>query len=193
MKKEINYKKAIGQYTLLYGEANTGKTLITAKFIDFLLETHFFNPKEISILDFAPKFLEIDGIKIGGRILDYSKKSIICNYISCNEDIIPPRLNSNNKQELFQNICHNYKISIQMLESYYKQQTKVLIMNDISIFLHLGDKNVLLKAINNSDTFFGNAYYGIKIEKSFSTLLSLKEKKRVEFLINHVHNSILTS
>ncbi|MHA1669975.1 MAG: hypothetical protein ACTSV5_05280 [Promethearchaeota archaeon] len=189
----LNFESCIGHPTLLYGETNTGKTYYTAKFIDFLLENVLFDPKEISILDFAPRFLDINGIKIGGRILDFSKKSVECNYLSLDEEIIPPRLNSNNKQELFQNICHNYKISTQMLESYNKQQTKVLIMNDISIYLHLGDKKVLFQAINNSHTFFGNAYYGTKIKKSFSTLLSLKEKIRVEFLKNHIQNSILTS
>ena len=193
MKKAIDYKKAIGQHTLLYGETNTGKTYITAKFINFLLDSNLFDPVEISILDFAPKFLYVDGIKIGGRILDFSKKSVECNYLSLNEEIIPPRLNSNNKQELFHNLCHNYKISNKMLELYNKQRTKVLIMNDISIYLHLGDKNFILQAINNAHTFFGNSYYGTKIKKNFSTLLSLKEKKRVEFLINHIQNSLFTS
>ena len=190
---EFDFKNYVGHRTLLYGETNTGKTYYTAKFIDFLLDSNLFDPNEISILDFAPKFLDVDGMKIGGNILDFSKKSVECNYLRLNEEIIPPRLNSNNKQELFQNICHNYKITTKMLELYNKQQTKVLIMNDISIYLHLGDKKFLLNAINNAQTFFGNSYYGIKIKKSFSTLLSLKEKKRVEFLINHIKNSILTS
>ena len=190
--EELDFKNYVGHQTLLYGETNTGKTYYTAKFIDFLLDSNLFDPNEISILDFAPKFLDVDGMKIGGKILDFSKKSVECNYLRLNEEIIPPRLKSNNKQELFQNICHNYKITTQMLELYNKQQTKVLIMNDISIHLHLGDKKFLLNTINNSQTFFGNSYYGIKIKKSFSTLLSLKEKKRVEFLITHIKNSILT-
>jgi hypothetical protein len=191
--EEINFKNCVGHRTLLYGETNTGKTYNTAKFIDFLLDSNLFDPKEVSILDFAPKFLDVGGIKIGGKILDFSKKSVECNYLSLNEEIIAPRLNSNNKQELFKNICHNYKITTQMLDSYNKEQTKVLIINDLSIYLHLGDKKSLLQAINNAHTFFGNSYYGIKIKKSFSTLLSLKEKKRVEFLVNHIQNSILTS
>ncbi|MCJ7648331.1 MAG: hypothetical protein MUP85_06940 [Candidatus Lokiarchaeota archaeon] len=188
----FNFDNCIGRQTLLYGETNTGKTYHTAKFIDFLLDSNRFDPKEISILDFAPEFLNVKGIKIGGKILDFSNKSVECNYLSLSEEIIAPRLNSNNKQELFKNICHNYKITTQMLKLYNKQQTKVLIMNDISIYLHLGDKKFLINTINNAPTFFGNSYYGIKIKKSFSTLLSLKEKKRVEFLINHIQNSILT-
>jgi len=191
--ENLDFKNYVGHRTLLYGETNTGKTYNTAKFIDFLLDSNSFDPKEISILDFAPKFIDVNGIKIGGKILDFSKKSVECNYLRLDGEIIPPRLNANNKPELFENLCNNYKISTQMLELYKKQQTKVLIMNDISIYLHLGDKKSLLCAINGADTFFGNSYYGIKINKSFSALLSLKEKKRVEFLINHIPNSILTS
>jgi hypothetical protein len=191
--EKFDYKNYIGHRTLLYGEMNTGKTYITAKFIDFLLDFNLFDPKEISILDFAPKFLDVNGLKVGGKILDFSEKSIECNYLRLYGEIIPPRLNANNKQELFENICHNYKITTQMLELYKRQQTKVLIMNDISIYLHIGNKNTLLNAINSAHTFFGNSYYGIKIKKSFCALLSLKEKSRVEFLINNIPNSILTS
>jgi len=189
---KLDFKNCVGHRTLLYGETNTGKTYITSKFIDFLLNSNLFAPKEISILDFAPKFLEVNGIKIGGRILDFSKKSVECNYLKIDGEIVAPRLNSNNKQELFQNICHNYKITAQMLEMYSKLQTKVLIVNDMSIYLHLGDKKFLLKVINNTSTFFGNSYLGNKINKSFGKLLSLKEKKQVEFFINHIPNSLNT-
>jgi len=190
--EKLEFKNYIGHRTLLYGETNTGKTYITSKFIDFLLDSNLFAPKEISILDFAPKFLEVNGMKIGGKILDFSKKSVECNYLKVDGELIAPRLNSNNKQELFQNICHNYKITAQMLELYSSQQTKVLIMNDMSIYLHLGDKKFLLNVINSTPTFFGNSYFGTKIKKSFGKLLSLKEKKRVEFFINHIPNSLHT-
>ena len=55
----FNFDDCIGRQTFLYGETNTGKTYFTAKFIDFLLDSNLFAPKEISILDFAPKFLDI--------------------------------------------------------------------------------------------------------------------------------------
>jgi len=190
--EKLDLKNYVGHRTLLYGETNTGKTYITSKFIDFLLDSNLFAPKEISILDFAPKFLDVNGIKIGGKILDFSIKSVECNYLKLNGEIIAPRVNSSNKQELFQNICHNYKITAHMLELYVKQQTKVLIMNDMSIYLHLGDKKFLLNVINNTPTFFGNSYFGTMIKKSFGKLLSLKEKMRVEFFINHIPNSICT-
>ncbi|MBY9018157.1 MAG: hypothetical protein KGD66_04920 [Candidatus Lokiarchaeota archaeon] len=192
MKKEIDFKKAIGQHTLLYGEINTGKTYYTAQFIDYLLKSEYISPADISVLDFAPA-LNINNIKFGGKIKDFSKMSLKCKYLPLEGEIIPPRFNARDRKELFENVCHNYKIATKSLQLFNENPTNFLIINDLSIYLHLGNKNYLLQTIINVNTFFGNSYYGTKIKSSFSKLLSLKERKRVEFLINHIQNSILTS
>ena len=63
-------------------------------------------------------------------------------------------------------------------------------MNDISIYLHLGSKNLILNTILKTNTFFGNSYYGYSIKKDFSNLLTIKERKRVEFLTRNLKNTI---
>ena len=183
----------IGKKTLIYGETNTGKTHYTAKFVQFLLQFEKYEPKEISILDFAPKLTYFDNLKIGGRIHDYYENSKKCNYINFEGEIIPPRLKAQSKNELFNNICHNFKRVFEILEKYNNKPTKVLIINDISIYLHLGHNKYLFNTIDKSDTFFGNTYYGSSIVSNFSKLLSIKEKSRVETLIKKVKNSFTTS
>jgi len=189
----LDFEKLVGAHTLLYGEADTQKTLFTAKFIQFLLETKKFSPKDISILDFAPKLTSFNNLKIGGRIQDYYSKSKNCNNVTFKGEIIPPRIKARNKKELYDILCHNHKKVVKILEIFNDDPTKILIINDISIYLHLGSKKHLINTINKTNTFFGNTYYGRSIKSKFSTLLTMKEKKRVEFLIKNIKNSISTS
>jgi hypothetical protein len=191
-KLNLDYKKHIGHSTLLYGDTNTKKTIQTSKFIQFLLESKKIPPKEISILDFAPNLTKVRNLKIGGKIRDYYENSAKCRNISFRGDIIPPRLNSRNKTELYQNAYENFKKTSKILKSFNEQQTSILIINDISIYLHMGSLDLLLKAINNSSTFFGNSYYGSSIKKEFATLFSRREKRQVENLIKEVENSHFT-
>ncbi len=190
--RDLNFGNLIGQKTLIYGETNTGKTLYTANFVQFLLESKNIDPKEVSILDFAPKLTYFNDLKIGGRVQDYFENSVKCNNIKLIGEIIPPRLNAKNKNEMYSNICHNFHKIYEIIEIYNSNPTPVLIINDISLYLHLGSNKYLINTINKSNTFFGNSYYGTSIVRKFSNLLSIKEKKRVEFLIKNVDNPFVT-
>jgi hypothetical protein len=191
--EELDFKNYVGHRTLLYGEINTGKTFYTAKFVQYLLEIKSVNPKDISILDFAPKLTYFNKLKIGGRIQDYYEKSVKCNNIKFIGEIIPPRLNARNKNELYTYICHNFNKIYEIIEIYKSSPTPLLIINDISLFLHLGSYKYLINTINKSDTFFGNSYYGSFISSQFSKLISIREKRKVESLIKNVENSLITT
>lgn len=190
--KGLNFSDVIGQYSLLYGETNTKKTKYTSKFVQFLLESKKISPKEITILDFAPNLTRVRNLKIGGKIRDCYENSAKCRNISFKGEIIPPRLNSSNKIELYRYAYKNFKKTSKMLNSFNEEPTSILIINDISIYLHMGSLKLLLKAINNSSTFFGNSYYGSSIRKDFANLFSRREKRQVENLIKEVEKSYLT-
>lgn len=188
----IDFKEKIGHSTLLYGDTNTKKTFHTSKFVQFLLESKGVSPTDISILDFAPNLTKVRNLKIGGKIRDFYENSAKCRNIPFKGEIIPPRLNSSNKTELYRNACENFKKTSKILNSFNENPTAILIINDISIYLHMGSLELLLKAINNSTTFFGNSYYGSSIKKDFATLFSRREKRRVENLIKEVEKSYFT-
>lgn len=192
MSKFINFNDCLGCSSLLYGETNTNKTYITANFVKFLLESKKINAKDITILDFAPKLTYFKNIKIGGKIEDYYPISVKCNSIKLDKEITPPRLKAKNKSELYNNICSNYEITSKILEKFNENPTDILIINDISIYLHLGSKKYILETIFKVKTFFGNSYYGRSIKSKFSILLSINEKKKVDFLIKNIENSYFT-
>jgi len=187
-----NYEELIGHQTFLYGETNTNKTYYTAKFIQFLIESKNFNPKEISILDFAPPHTIIRNIKIGGKIKDFYKDSIKCNNFIFEGEIIPPRLKAKNIKELYDNACLNFKKTYSILKLFNDNPTSILIINDISIYFHIGNKQLLLESIEKSNTFFGNSYYGSSIKSDFTTLFSRREKRIVEYLTKQIEYSYFT-
>jgi len=191
--KNIDLNYLIGKKTLIYGETNTSKTFYTAKFIQYLCEMKKINPKDISILDFAPKLAYFNNLKIGGRIQDYYESSVKCNNINFKGEIIPPRLKAKNKKDIYDHMCHNFNKIYDIMEIYNRSPTPVLIVNDISLFLHLGGTKYLINTINKSDTFFGNSYFGSSISSKFSKLISIREKRKVEYLIKNVENSFATT
>ena len=190
--ENLDLNNFIGYHTLLYGETDTGKTYYTARFVQFLLTVKNIKPNEISILDFGPKLFKHYGIKIGGRIEDFYPQSLKCNNIGFLGEIIPPRLTSSNKKQLYDKACKNYEKTNESIEKFNDNPTSILIINDISIYLHLGSKRLLLDTIGSSDTFFGNTYYGTSIKQDFAKLFSLKEKRRIEFLFKNVDFSYIT-
>ncbi|MFX0069618.1 MAG: hypothetical protein ACFFAO_00795 [Candidatus Hermodarchaeota archaeon] len=191
-REEIDLNEFLGYHTILYGETNTKKTYYTAKFVQFLVESKNINPSDITILDFAPKLTKIRDLKIGGKIEDFYPQSIKCNNITFEGEIIPPRLNAKNKVELYKFAEINFQKTYEILKKYNESLTNVLIINDISIYLHYGDKKYLLNTIKKSETFFGNSYYGSSIKKNFSTYFSLKERFRVKYLLIRIDKSYLT-
>jgi len=190
--ENLDFNRFIGYSTILYGETNTKKTYYTAKFVQFLIESKNVNPKDITILDFAPKLSIIKDLKIGGKIEDFYDESIECNNISFVGEIIPPRLNANNKKELYENALKNYNKTHETVRNFNENPTSILIINDISIYLHIGNKKYLLETIKKASTFFGNSYYGSSIKRNFATLFSLKEKRSVKFLLKRVDNALIT-
>ncbi|MFW9826941.1 MAG: hypothetical protein ACFFEY_04895 [Candidatus Thorarchaeota archaeon] len=188
----LNFDELIGYKTILYGDTNTRKTFYTSKFIQYLIELKNIQPKEISILDFAPPSLKIKDLKIGGKIEDFYEHSINCNNIYFKGDIIPPRLKAINKKELYENACKNYKKTSKILHKFTENPTSILIINDISIYLHIGSKNLLLDSIKKPTTFFGNTYYGSSIKSNFTSLFSLREKRLIEYLIKRMDYSFFT-
>jgi len=189
---DIDYYSLFDHHTLLYGETDTKKTYYTAKFIQFLIESRHIDPKEISILDFAPPQSIINNIKIGGKIKDFYKDSIKCNNFSFEGEIIPPRLKAKNIKELYDNTCKNFKKTYTILNLFTENPTSILIINDISIYFHIGNKRLLLESIKKSNTFFGNSYYGSSIKSDFTILFSRREKRIVEYLSRKIEYSYFT-
>ena len=183
----------MGHSTLIYGDIDTGKTLITAEFIKFLLMEKEIAPQNITILDFAPELHYLNDKKIGGKIVDFYENSINCNYLALKGKIEPPRLNAKSKKDLLNIANYNYQLTLEIIQKFNKIPTEILIINDLSIFLHKGDIKTILKAKNNAATFLANSYYGLSIKNPYSKQFDDYERNVIESILKNVDFSYLTT
>jgi len=72
------------------------------------------------------------------------------------------------------------------LDIYLDRPTPILFINDLSIYLQSGSWMKILDAMNRSDTFIANAYYGEALKEDLETGVSEVEKRLVEKLSNRV-------
>jgi hypothetical protein len=60
--------------------------------------------------------------------------------------------------------------------------TEVLIMNDITLYLHAGKLERILQCARSAKTFLATAYYGSKLAGDFGTGISSREKRLTDEL-----------
>lgn len=135
--------------TIIIGEVNTGKTNLL---LDILKEFLKEGEKEITLIDMAPESMK----GIGGKI-DHEKMGAIRYYTA---QIIAPRLTGKTAEEVEKFARHNANLIHEIFVEYLRNPTKVLFINDVSIYLQAGDLNELLSLLHSTPTVIMNGYYG---------------------------------
>ena len=172
----------IGKRILIIGDIHSGKTEATARIINSLDECGYRD--SITIIDLAPRYR-----RIGLGIEEYIDVKRFRYYSS--EKIYAPRLMAKNKYELYKYIISNYRVSRMLLDWYKLHPTPILIVNDLSIYLHHGDPSLLYnKYIKLAETFIGNAYYGRGLVDRFGLNIDNIERERVEWITKKMDYTI---
>jgi hypothetical protein len=168
----------LSKYTLIVGDLGTGKTRLTAKLVSSLLRRGY--NKKITIIDLAP---EAGGI--GLRLDRYIPSLTGVRYLAPSK-VYAPRLYARTVDELKKYIVHNYTESLKLFQSFVDSPTDILVVNDLSIFLHHGDSDMVVRFLSYADTFIGNSYYGVRLRENFGLGLDNVEKDRVEELSKYM-------
>ncbi len=186
----------VGRNTLLLGETNSGKTRFTFNFLRHLLEQKLYDPKEISVLEFAPDRVHAGNVVIGGTLKEILQeshlpsKSLLKSINSIHwidqESIAPqalpipkiltPRYSARSAQDVLNACCANFAATQKQLLHFSRNPTKVLLINDVGIYLHLGGVRFLKKIFALSQTVLFNAYYGTTLLKDWGSYISRREK-----------------
>ena len=144
MVEEFRNKK-----TIIIGEVNTGKTNFLLNILKGFLKE---GEKEIALIDMAPESIK----GIGGKIDDENINTI--KYYTA--QIVAPRLTGKTVEEVETFARHNAELIDEIFVEYLKSPTKVLFINDVSIYLQAGDLNELLALLHSTPTAIMNGYYG---------------------------------
>ena len=201
----------LGRQTLLLGEINSGKTVFSFLFLQYLLQSYVYRPCEISVLDFGPPRLNTGSTSIGGtfqELLDstlhlddvapslsqvhWVAQESLEGSLQSSPVILAPRYSSKTSQSVLQACCQNFKATFRQVKHFLNHPTPALIINDIGIYLHVGGLNLLKKAIGASQTTLLNAYYGRSLVQDYGSNISRREQIVLQLLMKHMNTYLCT-
>ena len=212
--RQLNFKDLLEKTTIITGESEKGKTYIAACFLNYIIQNvlnayETYDKVRVFVIDMAPKRFTKNGISVGGKIIDILQSISTSQKITYMDiqNIIPPRSNSKTADEAVQLSKSNYYNIIPHLNRVYselKPQKKtsnneslhnIVIINDLSIFLHHGSPKNIVKLIKLKTgcfklTLFMNSYEGTVLLEDHESGISEKEKNKVRLIKNNCDFSI---
>lgn len=140
----------LNRKTAIAGEVQSGKTRLTQKILKELMS---YVEGPVAVLDLAPE--KTSGL--GGK-LDLPLTQERINYFS--PLIIPPRLTGRSETEIWQIAKQNFRKIEENLRLIQEQFWSLLVINDVTLYLHHGTAENLLGKVKNAATLLLNGYFG---------------------------------
>ncbi|MDI6691137.1 MAG: DUF87 domain-containing protein [Candidatus Bathyarchaeota archaeon] len=174
-KVQLNGKEILGKKVLILGEAGSGKTRLAAQLLQELMD--LVNSERISVIDLAPKRVGefggklTDYLSIGGKVKYYSPKQVYT-----------PRLSGKSPKQILHYTELNRRNMQPLFNNFIRNSTGVLVINDITLYLHSGELKTVLQCVQLAKTFLATAYYGSKLAEDLGTGISLRERQLTDRL-----------
>jgi GTPase SAR1 family protein len=168
-------REILGKKVLILGEAGSGKTMLAARLLQEFMD--LVNPEKISVIDLAPKRVG----EFGGKLTDYLSISGKVKYYSPKR-VYTPRLSGKSPKQILRYAELNKRNMQPLFEEFIKKATDILVVNDITLYLHLGELETVLECIKLAKTFLATAYYGSKLAEDLGTGISLRERQLTDKL-----------
>ncbi len=140
----------LNRRSLILGDINAGKTLETLRIVSRWVKEG--RAREITVLDLAPE--AIDGI--GGRLV--LPEGFEGRYLFA--DIVPPRLTGRDAAHIARLAASNAQAIAPLFEAVLEAPRPILVINDVTLYLHAGDYGRLASILGTADTVLVNAYCG---------------------------------
>lgn len=174
-KAQLKGKEILGKKVLILGEAGSGKTKLAAQLLRELMV--LVNPEEITVIDLAPQRVG----EIGGKLTEYANINSKVRYLSP-KIVYTPRLAGASPKQVLYYAELNRKNMEPLLNRFIRNVTEVLVLNDVTLYLHLGKLETVLRCVRLTNTLLATAYYGSKLAEDLGTGISSKEKQLTDKL-----------
>ena len=178
-----SFNALLRKKVLITGDVGAGKTRLTLELMDDAIELGFSD--EITIIDMAPATIHVKGMRVGGKLSEFTDKLRNVRYLAPLK-VETPRLSAKSKSELLHLVDLNEKRVRILLNEFVKTPTPILFVNDISIYFQSGVDEPILSALRSSETFIANGYYGTTLTSEFETSISKAERRLMEKLADNV-------
>ena len=173
----ISLNEVWGRKVLIMGDVGTGKTALTRRILEEVVEKGY--DYNVTVLDMAPQKTTVNGLPVGGRLTEKN-----CGKVRMLEakDVKTPRLSAGNSEELMDLAEYNRKAIESLIDDFSSRPTSILFVNDVSMYLQLGDLEHLWRSISKANTVVANGYWGTKLKDDFGTGVSYRERRLMEEL-----------
>jgi archaellum biogenesis ATPase FlaH len=151
----LRAEELVGSRTVIVGERGRGKTLLTARLLEGLAKLYPLH--EITAIDMAPTTLTPSS-----RLSDFTRLVNSIRYLAP-PIVRAPRLEARTKDEVLELAEFNKRAIDPLLDEFLAKPTKVLVINELTIYFHRGSVEKVLQCAIKSETFLANAYMGASL------------------------------
>jgi len=166
----------IGKKLLIIGEVGRGKTRLTAELLEKLANELY--PKDVTVIDMTPT--KVAGI--ANRLPAYTNTISKVMYLTP-PLVRAPRIEGKERGEVIYLANFNKNSIEPLIQSFLKQPTPVLIIDNLSIYLHAGDVSKIFDCMDVAKTFIANSYYGTSLSDDKNSGITERERKLIDRLI----------
>ena len=181
--EEINFEDFLGRRTLIVGDVGTGKTRLLSHFLDYLIEERGYE-REVTLIEMAPAYKGI-----GAPVESYTKNVWKIRYLKPAK-IFPPRILGRDSKEVLRYAEQNRVELEPLLWKFERDPTKILLINDLTIFLHAGDPEKIIRIIDLCETFAATAYEGERLKPDKESGITRREERALSVIKEHVDKVI---
>ncbi|OYT67749.1 MAG: hypothetical protein B6U65_02240 [Candidatus Wolframiiraptor sp. EX4484-121] len=168
------FKRLVGRKTIIVGEIGSGKTLLLSRFLDELVRSGL--KDKITVIEMAPNMGEV-----GGTVENYTRNVTFVKYLKPWR-IIPPRTMGKDREEVIRYARLNMLALKPLIEEYLRNPTEILLINDLTIYLHAGEVEDVIQLINISKTFTATAYEGERLADDKGSGITDRERRSLDRL-----------
>ncbi|MCK4698168.1 MAG: hypothetical protein KAT53_07690 [Dehalococcoidia bacterium] len=176
----ISYSEIRGSKLLIMGDVSTGKTMMTKELLDEAIESDL---GEVTVIDMAPRSFIVEGISFGGVLVELGDCDVRC---LMSDEIRTPRLSAETSEELLELADQNREKIERLLDEFKADPSRILFINDVSIYLQCGKLERLWDTIQLAETVVANGYFGTRLEEDLGTGVSARERRLMDGLASRM-------
>ena len=180
-KKTFDYYS--GKNTLIVGGIHSDISVNRNAFLADLIKDAINNDYDsrISIIEMCPDKTSFKNIKFAAQLSEYIDNISDFNYIKP-EVVHWPRIYANNPKDAIQLSVQNSRALIECLDKFRKRPTRLLFINELNFYLHMGTIHWLMEAISKSSTFIGTCFRAKFPYSDYNTGISRRERRLIDRL-----------
>jgi len=187
LNSEYRFADCLGKKVLITGDLGSGKTAVLAKLLDEAINSK--QGAKIAVIDMAPGERTIHSHVVGKTLREYLKNLDLVQYMAP-KNVYATRIDGNSKPQVEKLAAANAKNLGSLLDEFMEKPSKILFINDITIYLHRGELSKVLKIISKCSTFVANGYRGKFPADDRGTGISRRERRLLDKLQKNMNITI---